>query len=153
MSEGAGGRVGQAGDGSDVAEAGSGTQPQGAGGELTDCEAERGQLEQRMAEALDAATEDPSVTAESSFTLALETASGHRFVHSRGDSMISTRYESASTSKWVAATVILSLVDQGVLSLDDEPSKYLPFWQGGRDTECDADEPAWRRQGWKVADG
>jgi CubicO group peptidase (beta-lactamase class C family) len=128
-SEGAGGRIGQAGDSSDVAEAGSGTEPQGGRGELTDCEAARAQLEQQMAEALDAATDDPSVTAEPSFTLALETASGHRFVHSHGDSTISTKYESASTSKWVAATVILSLVDQGVLSLDDEPSKYLPFWQ------------------------
>lgn len=31
----------------------------------------------------------------------------------------------ASASKWVSATVILRLVDQGVLSLDDPTSKYL----------------------------
>lgn len=82
-----------------------------------------------MADKLDAAAEDPEVTGEPNFTLALETASGHRFVHSHGDSSISTSYESASTSKWVAATVILDLVDRRVLALDDDPAKYLPFWE------------------------
>jgi hypothetical protein len=33
----------------------------------------------------------------------------------------STLYESASTSKLITAVVILSLVDEGVLSLDDHP--------------------------------
>jgi len=93
------------------------------------CEAERAELERAIAEKLDEAALDSQVTSEPNFTLALETGRGHRFVHSHGDSAIDTMYESASTSKWVAATVILDLVDQGVLSLDDEPSKYLPFWQ------------------------
>lgn len=82
-----------------------------------------------MADELDAAAEDPDVTSQPNFTLALETGDGYRFVHSHGDSSLDTSYESASTSKWIAASVILDLVDQGVLSLTDEPGKYLAFWQ------------------------
>jgi CubicO group peptidase (beta-lactamase class C family) len=125
-----GGGPGQAGETSNVAGKAAGDfAGQGGQAELTGCEAERAALEQQIADKLDTAAEDPSVTGTPSFTLALETASGHRFVHSHGDSTITTNYESASTSKWVAASVILDLVDQGVLSLDDEPSKYLTFWE------------------------
>jgi len=102
---------------------------QGGQSQLPGCEAERAALEQQIADKLDAAADDAAVTGEPNFTLALETASGHRFVHSHGDSTLFTRYESASTSKWVAASVILDLVDQGVLSLEDDPSEYLPFWE------------------------
>lgn len=94
----------------------------------SECEVERAALERQMAEALDAAAADPDVTSEPNFTLALETGAGHRFVHMHGESSLSTSYESASTSKWVTAAVILDLVDQGVLALTDEPSKYLPYW-------------------------
>lgn len=87
------------------------------------------ELERSMAAALDGAAENPDVTREPNFTLALETADGHRFVHSHGDSTITESYESASTSKWVAASVILDLVDRGRLELSDEPSAYLPFWE------------------------
>jgi CubicO group peptidase (beta-lactamase class C family) len=121
--EGNGGAAGRAGAPSGMAgEAGRQSEPVG-------CEAERAELEQQLAAALDAAAEDPGMTQEQNFTLALETASGHRFVHSHGDSTLLVSYESASTSKWVAATVILDLVDEGVLSLDDEPSEYLSFWE------------------------
>jgi CubicO group peptidase (beta-lactamase class C family) len=82
-----------------------------------------------IAEKLDRAAVDPEVTGEPNFTLALETERGHRFVHSHGDSTLATSYESASTSKWVAASIILDLVDQGVMALDDSPAQYLPFWQ------------------------
>jgi CubicO group peptidase (beta-lactamase class C family) len=109
-------------------ESGEVTAGQGGEGELTRCEVERRELEHDIASKLDAAALDPDVTLEPSFTLALETASGHRFVHSHGDSTLDTTYESASTSKWVAASVILDLVDQGALALDDSPSKYLSFW-------------------------
>lgn len=118
------GRAGQAGEASAMA-----GDPQGGQSDVGGCEAERAALEQRIADALDTAAADPSITEEPNFTLALETASGHRFVHSHGDSSISTPYESASSSKWVAATVILDLVDQGVLALDDDPAKYLSFWE------------------------
>jgi len=126
-SDGGGGGIGQAGEAS--GQAGGVTEAQGGQGGLTSCEAQRAQLEERIAKELDAAAEDPSVTGEPNFTLALETASGHRFVHSHGSSTIDTTYESASTSKWVAATLILDLVDQGLLSLSDDPSKYLAFWR------------------------
>lgn len=120
------GSAGSGGTGDEPAAAGA---AQGGQNELTDCEAERAALEQQMAGELDAAADDPSVTGEPNFTLVLETASGHRFQHSHGDSALSTRYESASTSKWVAAAVILELVDRGVLGLNDDPAKYLPFWK------------------------
>ena len=81
-----------------------------------------------MAQALGAAAEDPNVTNEPNFTVALETSSGHRFVYTHGESSLSTSYESASTSKWVAAAVILDVVDGGALALEDEPSLYLPDW-------------------------
>jgi CubicO group peptidase (beta-lactamase class C family) len=90
---------------------------------------ERADLERTMAAALDRAAADPEITGVPDFTLVLETAGGHRFVHSHGDSSIDTRYESASTSKWVAASVILDLVDRGVLALTDEPSEWLAFWR------------------------
>lgn len=93
------------------------------------CSAERAELERAMSDALEQAAVDPNITAVPDFTLALEAKDGHRFEYSHGDSSLDTVYESASTSKWVAAVVILNLVDQGVLSLDDEPSRYLPFWQ------------------------
>jgi len=35
------------------------------------------------------------------------------------------RFRSASTSKWVTASVILNLVEQGSMSLDDSPQDYL----------------------------
>jgi CubicO group peptidase (beta-lactamase class C family) len=98
-------------------------------GALPPCEAERAELEEAMADALTRAAADPSVTEEPSFTLALETASGHRFVYSHGGSSLEASYESASTSKWVAAAVVLDLVDQGKLSLLADPADYLPFWE------------------------
>lgn len=111
--------------------------PGGAGGGAgeagetsgSSCEAERAELERVIAEKLDAAAADSAVTTEPNFTLGLETASGYRFVHSHGDSTLETPYESASTSKWVAASVLLDLVDRGVLALDDSPADYLPFWE------------------------
>ena len=107
----------------------------GAGGEAgappapSDCLAERAELEQTIRDALDAAVEDPSITKDPELTLALETANGYRFVYTHGHSSLETSYESASTSKWVAASVILDLVDRGVLKLSDEPSAYLSFWK------------------------
>jgi len=115
-------------------DAGAGGARAGSGGNAgnaaqSPCEAERARLEQTMASALDTAAVDPKITTQPNFTLALETADGHRFVHTHGDSSLDTPYESASTSKWVSAAVILDLVDRGILHLNDEPSKYLSFWQ------------------------
>jgi CubicO group peptidase (beta-lactamase class C family) len=116
-SGGAGGNAGRAGETSSAGQA-----------ELSGCEAERKELELVIAEKLDAAAVDIEVTGEPNFTLGLETERGYRFVHSHGASTLATSYESASTSKWVAAAVILDLVDQGILALDDSPAEYLSFW-------------------------
>lgn len=40
----------------------------------------------------------------------------------------------ASASKWFAGAVIMSLVDDGVLSLDDTASRYLPYMTGEKST-------------------
>lgn len=85
-------------------------------------------LEAEMADALDAAAVDTSVTELPDFTLLLETEDGRRFTHSHGDSTADTRYESASTSKWVTAVVILGLVDQGLLTLDTTAHELIAFW-------------------------
>jgi len=82
-----------------------------------------------MTTELDAAAVDPSITTVPDFTLALEADDGQRYVYTHGNSSLETNYESASTSKWVAAAVILELVDRGTLALSDDPAKYLDFWQ------------------------
>jgi CubicO group peptidase (beta-lactamase class C family) len=106
----------------------SGQASGGQAGAVDGCGVTRSQLEREMADALDAAATDSAITSILNFTLALEAADGHRFVHSHGDSTLDTPYESASTSKWVAAAVILDLVDQGVLAIGDEAAQWLPFW-------------------------
>jgi len=40
----------------------------------------------------------------------------------------------ASSSKWLSGAVIMSLVDDGVISLDDTVSEYLPDWTGEKGT-------------------
>lgn len=40
----------------------------------------------------------------------------------------------ASASKWLSGAVIMSLVDDGLLSLDDQVSKYLPEFGGDKST-------------------
>lgn len=78
--------------------------------------------EQKLHTALD------SVNTDTDYTLLVESNNGTQFTHSTGESTNSTLYRSASTSKIVTATVILSLVQQGVLSLDDHPQDYIDFW-------------------------
>jgi CubicO group peptidase (beta-lactamase class C family) len=68
------------------------------------------------------------VDTDTDFTLLVESNNGSQFVHSRGASTATTSYRSASTSKMVTASVILLLVEQGILSLDDHPQDYLDFW-------------------------
>jgi hypothetical protein len=62
------------------------------------------------------------------FTLLLRCASGGHFQYSSGSSTPATDYESASTSKWVTATIILRLVDKRKLELDTHPQEHIPFW-------------------------
>jgi hypothetical protein len=79
-------------------------------------------IEQQLHMALD------SINTDTDFTLLVESNDGTQFVHSRGLSTATTSYRSASTSKMVTASVILLLVQQGILSLDDHPQDYLSFW-------------------------
>ena len=62
------------------------------------------------------------------FTLYVKSGNGSTFLHSTGSSSESVAYQSASTSKLVSAVVILSLVSDGVLSLEDNPQKYIATW-------------------------
>jgi CubicO group peptidase (beta-lactamase class C family) len=77
---------------------------------------------------LDTAAKDPKITDNPDFTLLLETEDGRSYAHSNGPSTASTVYESASTSKWISAAIILDLVDQGLLTLDTKAHDLLPFW-------------------------
>ncbi len=67
------------------------------------------------------------------YTFMLESA--HRtdrfdYVTSSGPSTAQTLYQSASTSKLVAAVTILSLVDANIgLTLDSKPQDFIPWWQ------------------------
>lgn len=53
---------------------------------------------------------------------------GRRFEHRTGAATQDTPMRSASAIKWVTSAIILSLVEQGVLSLDDHPQHYLDWW-------------------------
>ena len=75
--------------------------------ETGSCSDQLSSLEAEMSAKLDVAAVDPNVTTDPDFTVMLERADGRRFVHSHGVSTETTRYESASTSKWVTATVII----------------------------------------------
>lgn len=95
--------------------------PDGGG---TSCAA----LEQTIAQKLDAAATDTTVTTDPNFALLLETNQGGTFVYTHGNTTATTRYESASTSKWVTAVVLLDLVGAGVLTLETKASSLLPFF-------------------------
>jgi CubicO group peptidase (beta-lactamase class C family) len=78
-------------------------------------------IEEQLHTALDA------VSTDTDFTFIVESNNGTQFIHSRGAST-TTLYRSASTSKMVTASVILWLVEQGIISLDAHPQDYLYFW-------------------------
>ena len=44
------------------------------------------------------------------------------------------QYEIASSSKWMAAALVMTVVDEGKLALDDSISKWLPEFQGDAGT-------------------
>lgn len=62
------------------------------------------------------------------FSFSVERQDGRRYNYHRGGSTLLTSYESASTSKLVSAVVILRLVEQGYLSLSDQPQDRIPAW-------------------------
>lgn len=69
-----------------------------------------------------------SYNIDTDFTLMIKAENGRVFIHSTGNSSETTSYESASTSKVVTAAVVLSIVKDGVLSLEDHPQDYISAW-------------------------
>ncbi len=65
---------------------------------------------------------------EVDFSYAVQRQDGRQYTFNRGSSTLQTSYESASTSKLVSAVIILRLVEQGHLSLADQPQRYILDW-------------------------
>ncbi|MEO8008361.1 MAG: serine hydrolase domain-containing protein [Betaproteobacteria bacterium] len=65
---------------------------------------------------------------EVDFSFAVERKDGRRYNYNRGASTLQKAYESASTSKLVAAVVIMRLVEQGYLSLEKRPQDLIDAW-------------------------
>ncbi|NOU31332.1 MAG: beta-lactamase family protein [Polyangiaceae bacterium] len=101
----------------------------GTDGATSGCSAAQKQaITDSMSAKLDAAATDPAITKTPDFTLLLETEDGRSYAHSHGSSTATTVYESASTSKLIAAAVILDVLDQGLLTLETKAHDLLPFW-------------------------
>src|SRR6185436_16055596 len=62
------------------------------------------------------------------FSFSVQRRDGRRYDYNRGSSTLQTIYQSASTSKLVAAVMILRLVDQGYLNLADRPQDRIQTW-------------------------
>ena len=60
--------------------------------------------------------------------LIVGTVEGEQFRYEKGQGRADTVYPIASASKWLTSATILQLVEQGVMSLDDQPQDYLGFW-------------------------
>jgi hypothetical protein len=108
---------GSAGHDAAAGQGGIGGTASDAGGDAAGCS--RAAIEESMRATLSAHQTDTD------FSFFAERADGKTFLFERGTSSMTTVYESASTSKMVAAAVILRLVDQGSMKLDDTPAKYL----------------------------
>lgn len=80
------------------------------------------QLETEIRQSLDALPQSDG------FNVTLIANNGRKFSHSVGDVSESTPLRSASTSKWVTASIILWLVQDDALSLSDHPQQYIDFW-------------------------
>ncbi len=93
------------------------------------CEELAAQLESEMSATLDTVAADTTITSDPNFAVLLKADDGREYTHACGSSSLSQSYESASTSKWVAAVVILTEVDRGSLSLDSNAADVLgSFW-------------------------
>ncbi|MGH1540335.1 MAG: serine hydrolase domain-containing protein [Arenicella sp.] len=69
-----------------------------------------------------------AINTDLAFTLTVVAENGHIFTHSVGDSSLDTPYESASTSKLVTSTILMWLVQNGLISLDDKPQDHISWW-------------------------
>ncbi|PCJ45199.1 MAG: hypothetical protein COA99_05395 [Moraxellaceae bacterium] len=68
---------------------------------------------------------DGTGTSTTIFTVAIESDNGYKFNHSVGNSSMARVFTGASAAKMVSATVLLDLVQSGILNLEDNPQKYL----------------------------
>ncbi len=61
-------------------------------------------------------------------TVIVGNTDGNVFSYSKGSSTPNKVYPLASASKWLSSATIMRLVEAGVLSLDDHPQDYIPWW-------------------------
>ena len=69
-----------------------------------------------------------NISYDTPYTLKIRSDDGFEFINSLGDSTAQTIYQSASTSKLIAATVILDVVQDTNLSLDSRPQDFISQW-------------------------
>lgn len=55
-------------------------------------------------------------------------ADGEQYRFEKGAFRVANEYAIASASKWLTGATIVALVEQGVMSLDDQPQDYLSYW-------------------------
>ncbi len=81
-----------------------------------------------QADAWDAVRAEIDASRLREMTLIVGTADGVVFTYSRGAFTPQTVVPIASSTKWLTAAVIMTLVEQGVLALDDHPQDYIDWW-------------------------
>ena len=74
---------------------------------------------------LDARLDDLNVA---DYAVVIGDANGVLLSREFGNFSVTDSYLIASATKWLAAMVIMDLVEQGVMSLDDRPQDYLAWW-------------------------
>lgn len=62
------------------------------------------------------------------FTVMVGDAQGIRFIHNKGDASPWKAIRIASASKWVTATLMMMLVDEGELTLASRPGDTIDWW-------------------------
>ncbi|GAA4043675.1 hypothetical protein GCM10022213_12930 [Parerythrobacter jejuensis] len=65
---------------------------------------------------------------DNDFAVLVGDGSGTIFTYTKGVFQLDQQRAIASASKWLTATTIMRLVDQGLLSLADNPQTYLTYW-------------------------
>jgi len=53
---------------------------------------------------------------------------GERFRFEKGTFRVTDEHAIASASKWLTGATVTTLVEQGLMSLDDQPQDYLSYW-------------------------
>jgi len=93
-----------------------------AGDSYIDNELELGKLEAEIRQDLEA------IPYDTDFNASFIANNGRQFSHSVGDVSKTTLMRSASTSKWVTASIIIWYAEKGELTLSDHPQQYISFW-------------------------